>query len=191
MAINLGQLARTTGQAVVGYRRGQSEGDALKRALERQQMEFALRLAPFQRQASEAGAANQFLSEQPEGSDLSGRGLNPTAALGIYSSRLAAQRARTPTPVQTHNLQRQANLDLKARAQAEADYIARTNEQPSALGIFAALRAKRTYKGLDDETLRGVAAEAVGPKRGGNTDLQEIIRRAAEGLGVQPAATPP
>lgn len=194
MAFSLGHLFRTAGRGAAAALHGQTEAELAKRALERQQLEFGLRIAPQLRTAREGAALDQFLGSQPEGRDLAGRGLGQSAALGIYSSRLAARRAernRTePTPAQLTSQRRTAAMDLKARAQAEADYIARTNEQPSALGIYAALRAKRDYKNLDDATLRGVAAEAVGPKKPGNTDLQDVIRRAAEGLGI-PATPPP
>jgi hypothetical protein len=179
---SFGHALSAAGRGVEGYGAGRLKGQAFQRELERRMFELALRMAPMQERAGHAAALDRFLAEQPEGKDLAGRGLSPSAALGLYSGRLAARRQRQPTPSQADAKARRARADLIARAQSAADYIARTNQSPSAAGIYAYLRAQQTFRTLDDETLRGAAAEAVGaPRRQGQGLDYDAILRTLEG----------
>ena len=170
-------FTRAAGRGLVGFRRGQTEAEVLKRQAQQRALELSLRLAPLAERDQERQALDAFLGEQSEGKDLAGRGLNPQQALGIYSGRLADLRSRRTTPAQAETKDRRTFLDLKARAQADADYIARTNQSPSPAGIFAYLRAKAIYNTLDDETLRGIAAESVGAKRPADVDREGLRQR--------------
>ncbi len=181
--LSLGHLVRAAGQGLSGYRRGQNAARADQLALERQQLEFAIRVAPELRRRREEASLDDYLRETPEGRGLVGRGLSPTAQMRLYTQALTNRRqhAASPTP-------RQAQLDVRANAQSDAELIARRNVNPSAEGIYAALRVKGAYRAIDDEVLRRIARDAVSNtlKRTSAPDFSGVVERVRNQLGQPP-----
>lgn len=188
--LSLRHLARTAGRGLAGYRRGQSEAEVAKRAMERQQMEFMLRVAPELRRRDEDAALNTFLGDQPEGRDLAGRGLSATAATGIYSGRLAARRAQQPSPSESRIREDRSTEQLRQQALDYATYLVAQSpgHKWTANSLRVAIQAK--YPKLPNETAGAVATRALGLERRASAapgaGLDDAVRRAAESLGVPP-----
>lgn len=183
--ISLGNLAVAGSRALGGLARGRLAGTQFRlqqeerdRSHQNEALRLSLALASAQRGASQDASLTDFLHDQPEAQDLPA-GLSPSAKLGIYSSRLSATRAATPSPAEARIRGHEAETDAYAQAQAVADYQA-SQPAPWKSHTLATYLAGRFPK-LNYDRLSGIATRAITArdraKAGSTVNVEDLLRR--------------
>jgi len=191
--ISLGNLAVAGARAAGGLARGRLVGTQFRlqqqerdRSHQNEDLRLAIALAAAQRGQSQDAALDTFLHGQDEGRDIP-PGLSPSAALGIYSTRLATKRARTPSPSEQRVSRREGDADLRRKADDYATYlvgVAGGGSKWTVTNLAGAVRAR--FPTLDPSTAGAVATSALGlelrPQAGPKLDVQGLLSGAAQRL---------